>query len=325
MFVSEGLSDQHDLESFDSGNPALDDWLRTAARRAQRAGTAHVTVWHRAGSPVVEAYYAIAPTAVAAEGLSRSARGGFSGSIPGYLIAKLALSRNLHGAGHGGQLLLDALETVAAAANLASGRLVVVDAIDEGAHAFYRRQGLQPIGGTMRLVARIDNVVASLAQAQYGAPEEQLRALAARFRWATTGAPEFPLFIQIEPVAHQPRLTTSPIDAVLQVFGGVGFTAITHPSDALSPASPEIHLRIDSDTRATVSVRNGADGTIDVPIPHNRPDLTQELISVGSARIYVTTDSIGSNGLVDEAMLAHDVETGSVLAARIRVAHDAIR
>lgn len=165
MFVSESLGAHHDLESFDSGNSILDDWLRTEARRAKRAGTAHVTVWHRPGSPVVEAYYAIAPTAVAADGLTRSARGGFSGSIPGYLIARLALSRTLHGSGYGGQLLLDALETVAAAARVVSGRLVVVDAIDEAALAFYRHHGLQPIDGSMRLVARIDRVAESLARA----------------------------------------------------------------------------------------------------------------------------------------------------------------
>jgi len=47
------------------------------------------------------------------------------------LFARLALSRHLIGGGLGGQLLLDALETVAAAANLAGGRLVVVDAINE--------------------------------------------------------------------------------------------------------------------------------------------------------------------------------------------------
>ncbi|MFM7148098.1 MAG: hypothetical protein ACKOW5_17445 [Actinomycetales bacterium] len=164
MFVSESLGNDHELGSFDSGNSLLDDWLKNEARRAQRARTAHVSAWHRADSHVVEAYYAIAPTTVVGEGLSRSARGGYSGSIPGYLIAKLALSRDLHGAGLGGQLLLDALETVAAAANLASGRFVVVDAIDDHAHGFYRHHGLQPIGNSMRLVARIDTVIASLTR-----------------------------------------------------------------------------------------------------------------------------------------------------------------
>ncbi len=70
------------------------------------------------------------------------------------------------GTGLGGQLLIDALETVTAAANVAGGRLVVVDAIDERAHGFYARYGFTPIAGSMRLFARIDAVSASIAHAQ---------------------------------------------------------------------------------------------------------------------------------------------------------------
>ncbi len=70
------------------------------------------------------------------------------------------------GKGLGGQLLLDALETVAAAANVGGGRLVVVDAIDERAHRFYAHYGFTPIAGGMRLFARIDAVSASIAHAR---------------------------------------------------------------------------------------------------------------------------------------------------------------
>ncbi len=164
--LSEALSDHHDLDPFESDRVELNQWLKQEARRAHHAGTARVTVWTDEATGVVVGYYAIAPTNVAADGLSRKARAGLSGPIPGYLIAKLALSRHLMGSGLGGQLLLDALETVAAAANVAGGRLVVVDAIDERAHGFYAHYGFTPIAGGTRLFARIDAVSASIAHAR---------------------------------------------------------------------------------------------------------------------------------------------------------------
>jgi predicted N-acetyltransferase YhbS len=167
-FLSESLSDHHDLDSFDSDREELNHWLTREARRAHHAGTARVTVWNEESTGTVVGYYAITPTNVAPEGLSRKARAGLSGPIPGYLIAKLALSQHLMGSGLGGQLLLDALETVARAADLAGGRLVVVDAIDSRAHGFYARFGFTPIQASTRLFVRIDAVIASLAQADHG-------------------------------------------------------------------------------------------------------------------------------------------------------------
>ena len=163
--ISEALAEHHDLAGVESDRPQLDQWLKVEALRAHRSGTARVTVWTDGEAGLVVGYYAITPTNVAPDGLSRKARGGLSGPIPGYLIAKLALSRHLSGRGLGGQLLLDALETVAAAAIVAGGRLVVVDALDERAHAFYSRNGFTPISGGSRLYALIDAVRASLVQA----------------------------------------------------------------------------------------------------------------------------------------------------------------
>lgn len=168
-YLSQALGDDHDLGAFESDRPDLDQWLENEARRAHRAGMTHVTVWTDDEGAVV-AYYAITPTHVAAEGLSRSTRGGYSGPIPGYLIAKLALSRRLMGTGLGSQLLLDALETVAAAAHRAGGRLVVVDAIDDRAHGFYEHFGLTPIAGSKRLFARIDALEASLRRSGQQTP-----------------------------------------------------------------------------------------------------------------------------------------------------------
>jgi len=128
----------------------LDDWLRGQARRAQEAGTARTYVWTKPDSPDVLAYYSLAPTQVIKVDVPRSLSGGYS-TIPGYLLARLALDAGLHGQGLGAELLVDALSRIVEAAQAGGVRLIVVDAIDEQAKAFYRRHDFIPVEGTMRL------------------------------------------------------------------------------------------------------------------------------------------------------------------------------
>jgi predicted N-acetyltransferase YhbS len=80
----------------------------------------------------VVAYYSVAPTQVHRKAVSSSLAGGVS-VIPAYLLARLALDAALQGAGLGARLLVDALDTIVTAGEAASGRLIVVDAIDEAA------------------------------------------------------------------------------------------------------------------------------------------------------------------------------------------------
>lgn len=168
MFVSERLNEHHVLDSFDSGSQPLDQWLKNDARRSQTAGMSQVYVWREPDSQVVVGYFAITPANVAPDDLSQSVRGGYSSRIPGYLIARLAIARDLHGHGYGSELLLDALESAAAAAHLGGGRLVVVDAIDDNAFACYRHHGLTPIGGTRRLFVRIDRITETIGSVLSG-------------------------------------------------------------------------------------------------------------------------------------------------------------
>lgn len=318
-FHSEALSDHHDLETFESDRPELDRWLKQEARRADQSGTARVTVWTDEESGVVVGYFAIAPANVAADGLSRKDRAGFSGPIPGYLIAKLALSRHLIGSGLGGQLLLDALETVAAAANLAGGRLVVVDAIDERAHGFYAHFGFTTIEGSMRLFARIDAVSASIAQAQYGAASSETNAVAAGLRWAVTGEPDYLVLLQIEPVVRNAKGSATAQDAVSHIFYELGFRKVAAVSAPLTRADDGACCRMDSPRRATIVVRAEGAGDIDVPIPHDRPDLSACLSRQGVAHVYITTDSIGRDGLIDRDKFERDVAGGHVLGADVVV------
>jgi GNAT superfamily N-acetyltransferase len=142
-WLSAALTAEHELDQFVSGQPILDQWLRERARIAHAQGTARTWVWIGAGSKRVVAYFSIAPTQVAREELTSSQAGGVS-VVPAYLLARLALDRSLHGQGLGSELLVDALTRIVSAADVAGGRLVVVDAIDEPAAAFYTRHDFLP-------------------------------------------------------------------------------------------------------------------------------------------------------------------------------------
>lgn len=157
-WVSGRLTDLHDLSQFDCGVPSLSDWLSGQAREAQARGTAATYVWSAAGAAEVVAYYAIVPHQVRREQVSPAMAGGVT-VIPGYLLARLALDLTLHGQGLGAELLHDALDRIVTAADTASGRLIVVDAIDNNAAAFYQHHDFQPVrDNPRRLIIKVSTV-----------------------------------------------------------------------------------------------------------------------------------------------------------------------
>jgi GNAT superfamily N-acetyltransferase len=82
------------------------------------------------------------------------------------LLAGLAVSRADHGRGLGGQFLAEALRKAVAAGEHAAARLVVVDAIEEEAAAFYRHHGfITAPEHELRLYRRMGDIRASLPPA----------------------------------------------------------------------------------------------------------------------------------------------------------------
>jgi GNAT superfamily N-acetyltransferase len=164
QFASEPLSDGHQLEQFASGNRALDVWLQRHARPAQSMRTARTFVWH-AGDQLVVAYFSLAAHLVVRADLPPKVGRGSPDAIPAVLLARLALDQSLHGRGLGGELLLDALTRAVAASEVAAARLVVVDAIDDAAAAFYEHHGFIAVpGNRQRLVQRISDIAAALGR-----------------------------------------------------------------------------------------------------------------------------------------------------------------
>jgi GNAT superfamily N-acetyltransferase len=160
-YLSVLLGPDHEVGAFRCGKPSLDDWLGSQARRAQDADTARTYVWTTPDNPAVVAYYSIAPTQLTKADVPRSLTGGYS-TIPGYLLARLALDGALHGQGLRAELLVDALARIVEAARTGGGRLIVVDALDDQAKAFYGRHDFIPVEGAMRLYLKIATARAAL-------------------------------------------------------------------------------------------------------------------------------------------------------------------
>lgn len=165
--TTECLTEQHDFSGFSCGVASLDSWLRNEAKAAHKSGASRTHVWTEpGGNTAVRAYYTITPTTVVPEGLSGRQRGGLSGDVPGYLLAKLALAEELRGRDPrlGPDLLVDALHTILDAADAAGGRLIVVDTVSEKAHRFYQSANFQPIRDSSRLVMRVATARAALGR-----------------------------------------------------------------------------------------------------------------------------------------------------------------
>lgn len=157
------LSPDHHLDSFDSGTPSLDEWLRRHARNAAGQGT-RTYVLSEEQTDRISGYFAIAPHLLAREEAPKSIGRGAPARIPAILLVKLALDRGLHGRGLGSELLVHALTTITAAARTAGGRIIVVDASDDRAAAFYLAHDFQPVpSDPQRLVMKLSTAARALS------------------------------------------------------------------------------------------------------------------------------------------------------------------
>ena len=159
-FTLEPLSPDHELGSFDCGNEELDRWLVEHARNATGQGTRSYVV---VDAGRVVGYFAIAPHTIDREVLSKAQGRGAPRQIPAVLLAKLALDRSVQGQGLGSELLVVALETIVDAARRVGGKVVVVDAIDDQAAAFYERHDFVATpNDPHRLVRKLSTIARAL-------------------------------------------------------------------------------------------------------------------------------------------------------------------
>jgi GNAT superfamily N-acetyltransferase len=134
------LRADHDLSAFDSGVPALDDWLKRRALANEKSGASRTYVVCVNDTRVV-GYYALANGGVALDAATGRTRRNMPDPIPVMVLGRLAVDRKYHGRELGRGLLRDAILRTVQAAGIVGIRAIIVHAISEEAKRFYERSG----------------------------------------------------------------------------------------------------------------------------------------------------------------------------------------
>jgi GNAT superfamily N-acetyltransferase len=135
----EKLNSSHELESFDSGNIQLDNWLKQRALKNELEGASRTYVL--CSDNAIVAYYCLANGAVAQTVATGRVRRNMPDPIPVMVIGRLAVDRHWQGKGIGRALLRDAILRTLQAAEIAGIRAILVQAISEEAKQFYEKCG----------------------------------------------------------------------------------------------------------------------------------------------------------------------------------------
>lgn len=142
-------------DAFDCGADALNHFLKMRAlvEQAQRANTTIV-----ASSSMEEelpvGFYTILPAEARKTDLPKKVGRGIPyDSIPGWRIGRLAVDKTRQGERIGEQLLVHALLKALQASETFGGRMVIVDAKDESAAAFYCKYGFSPVQDSPKTLA----------------------------------------------------------------------------------------------------------------------------------------------------------------------------
>lgn len=141
--IVEKLRADHRLESFDCGQPDLNQWLERYALQNQRAGSAQTYVGLVDGA--VTGFYSLSVGQIEFRDASERLRKGLARHpIPIMLLARLAVDRHWQGRGLGRALLRDAILRTLQAAEIAGIRALVVHAKDERARQYYEQFDFVP-------------------------------------------------------------------------------------------------------------------------------------------------------------------------------------
>ncbi len=137
----EAISKAHDRDSFDCGDPALNDFLRRHARKSHDAGGAK-TFLAVADSGQILGFYSLSSASVAyARTPSIISKGLARHEVPCFRLARLAVDARAQGLGLGGQLLLAAGRRCLMAAEHVGAVALLIDAKSERVTAWYEQYG----------------------------------------------------------------------------------------------------------------------------------------------------------------------------------------
>jgi GNAT superfamily N-acetyltransferase len=151
----------HDLDQFDCGVPALDEWLKRRARRNEAEGASRTFVTC-VGRRVV-GYYSLAAASVLREAVTGKVRRNMPEPVPVVLVGRLAVDKSVQRRPVGADLLRDAVLRILGAAETVGVRAILVHAQSGSAKVFYERHGFAASpADPMTLMITVEDAVATL-------------------------------------------------------------------------------------------------------------------------------------------------------------------
>lgn len=155
------LAEIHELDEFNSGEAALDEWLKRRARANLSSGASRVFVICE--ETRVTGYYALSSSCIAPAIVPGRFRRNMPDPIPVVLLGRLAIDKAWQGKGIGRALFRDAAMRVSQAAEAIGVRGIVVHAISDDARKFYLAIGFTECPHEpMTLVVTLQDIRASL-------------------------------------------------------------------------------------------------------------------------------------------------------------------
>ena len=156
------LSRQHDRTAFHSGIPQLDQWLKQTSSQHHEKRLSRTVVLTETGRPArILAYYALNIRGlVEAWTLPPPLTRRMPSTIPTLALGRLAVDASAQEMGHGAAMLAHAMRQAKAASDLVGGVLLLVDATDARAAAFYMKFRFCPLpNAPLTLAIPIDEIV----------------------------------------------------------------------------------------------------------------------------------------------------------------------
>lgn len=147
LWHEEAIIKGHDRDSFDCGEPALNDYLRLHARKNHERG-ASKTFLAISGedNQTILGYYTLSPASLEFARVPDSVKRGLARyDVPVFRLGRLAVHRTFQNKGLGGQLLLAAGRRCILAATEIGGVALLIDAKHQQAAHWYALYGAIPL------------------------------------------------------------------------------------------------------------------------------------------------------------------------------------
>lgn len=164
VWHEEAITRKHDRSAFDCGDAELNEFLVRFARQSHDQGGAKTFLAVDNKTGAILGFYSLAPASLAYHRAPAIVQRGLARhEVPGFRLARIAIDRAQQGQGLGGQLLLAAGRRCLMAAAAVGGTILIIDAKNDRAAAWYVSYGAIPLVDAERTLvlplATIENLL----------------------------------------------------------------------------------------------------------------------------------------------------------------------